>query len=72
MNDDWSFEANIRRGYLPTGEPLEALYGPGPWSPEPSFEREPDIVQCHLCGGQAYYLGDTIDCENCGEIEALE
>lgn len=34
MSDEWSFEANIEHGELPTGEPLEALYGTGWWSYE--------------------------------------
>jgi hypothetical protein len=65
--DKWSFEANLERGYLPTGEPLEALYGTGPWTHEP--EPEPPVVQCPRCGGRAYELAcDRINCENCGEI----
>lgn len=67
MSDDWSFEANMERGHLPSGEPLEALYGVGPWTPQP--EPEPSVVQCHKCGGHAYELSwDEIDCENCGII----
>jgi len=66
MTDEWSFERNLERNHLPTGEPLEALYGIGPWTPEP--EQEPRIVQCHRCGGQAYELDEGIDCENCGII----
>jgi hypothetical protein len=65
--DPWSFEANIARGYLPTGEPLEALYGAGPWTLQP--EPQPQVVQCHKCGGRAYDLGDVIDCENCGVVK---
>jgi hypothetical protein len=65
--DACSLEANMARGCLPTGEPLDALYGVGPWTPEP--EPEPRACQCHKCGGRAYDLGDKIDCENCGEIE---
>lgn len=68
MDNEWSFEANLARGCLPTGEPLEALYGVGPWTEEP--EPEPPVTQCHVCGGQAYDLGDRIDCEKCGVIEA--
>ena len=71
--DEWSFQANMARGHLPSGEPLEALYGVGPWTrePGPSFD-EPLVVQCHICGGQAYDLDDEIDCENCGIIENVE
>jgi hypothetical protein len=69
MSDEWSFEANLARGYLPTGEALEALYGAGWWTEEP--EPEPPVVQCHVCGGRAYDLGNRIDCENCG-IVAME
>ena len=68
MTDEWSFERNLERGHLPTGEPLEALYGVGLWTPEP--EQEPRIVQCHRCSGQAYELGERIDCENCGIVLA--
>jgi len=67
MGDEWSFEENMDRGALPTGEPLECLYGAGWWSAEPA--PAPPIVQCYQCGGHAYDLGhDRIDCENCGVI----
>jgi hypothetical protein len=66
-NADWSFEANLERGHLPTGEPLEALYGTGWWTEEPQPDCPP-IVQCHICGGHAYDLGGKIDCENCGIV----
>ena len=68
-NDEWSFEANMQRGYLPTGEPLDALYGTGWWTEEPEPPDLPPIIQCHICGGQAYDLGDKIDCENCGIVK---
>jgi len=29
---EWSLDACRERGCLPTGEPLEALFGPGEWS----------------------------------------
>lgn len=29
---EWSLEECQKRGCLPTGEPLEALFGPGEWS----------------------------------------
>jgi hypothetical protein len=67
--DEWSFEANLDRGCLPTGEPLEALYGVGWWTQEP--EPEPPVTQCHICGGHAYDLGDKINCENCGIVEGI-
>ncbi len=67
MKNDWSFEANMERGSLPTGEAVEALYGTGPWTPQP--EPETPVVQCHKCGGRAYDLGETIDCKNCGVIK---
>ncbi len=69
-NDDWSFEANIKRGSLPTGEALDALYGTGPWTPQQ--EPETPVAQCHKCGGRAYDLGERIDCENCGVIPQWE
>lgn len=66
---DWSFEANLERGCLPTGEPLEARYGTGWWSREPRSESDcPPIVQCPHCNGHAYDLGNKIDCENCGIV----
>ena len=65
--DEWSFEANLERGCLPTGEPLEALYGAGWWTEEPHPDCPP-VVQCYKCGGNAYDLGDEIDCENCGIV----
>lgn len=69
MSDEWSFQENMQRGCLPTGEPLEALYGVGYWTDMGEDELDcPPIVQCHICGGNAYDLGDKLDCENCGEI----
>lgn len=66
-SNDWSFEANLERGHLPTGESLEALYGAGPWTKQPM--PEPQVTQCPKCNGQAYELSwDEIDCENCGKI----
>jgi hypothetical protein len=41
---EWSLDACIERGCLPTGEPLEAAFGVGPWTdygPEPE-EEEPE------------------------------
>jgi len=68
MSDEWSFQENMNRGCLPTGEPLEALYGGGPWSEEQAPDWPP-IVQCRICGCHAYDLGGEIDCENCGIVE---
>ena len=68
MSDEWSLEANLDRGHLPTGEPLDALYGTGWWTHQPSAEDGPSLVQCRHCGGRAEDLGTTIDCENCGVI----
>jgi len=65
---DWSFAANLNRGHLPTGEPLEALYGAGWWSEDQYRQPCPPVTQCHACGGHAYDLGHEIDCENCGVI----
>lgn len=31
---EWSLDACRERGCLPTGEPIEALFGPGEWSDE--------------------------------------
>ena len=62
------FDEDMRRGCLETGEPLEALYGSGWWS-VPEYNNQPPVVQCHVCGGHAYDLGDRIDCENCGIVE---
>ena len=67
MGDEWSFKANLERGTLPTGEAIEALYGTGWWTHQPDADCPP-VTQCHKCGGRAYDLGDTIDCENCGKI----
>lgn len=64
-----TFRADIRRGHLSSGEPLEALYGAGWWTRQP--ERLPPVVQCRRCDGQAHDLGDRIDCENCGMYEVL-
>lgn len=65
--NEWSFAENLQRGFLPTGESLEALYGVGWWTHIP--REEPKCTQCHICGGKAYDLGDHIDCENCGIVE---
>jgi len=72
MPDEWSLETSLQRGCLPNGEPLEAAFGTGWWTEEPEPEPEPPITQCHICGGQAYDLGDKIDCENCGIIPHKE
>lgn len=69
-DNDWSFQANLERGCLPTGEPLEALYGAGWWTQQPL--PEPPVVQCHKCDGSAWDLGDRIDCGNCGIISIFE
>jgi len=61
------FDDDMARGTLPNGEALEALYGVGPWTPEP--EAVPECVQCPRCGGRAYDLGEALDCENCGRYE---
>lgn len=71
MADEWSLEASIERGCLPTGEPIECLYGTGWWTEQPIPDCAP-IIQCHKCGSQAYDLGDEIDCENCGIIPLAE
>jgi hypothetical protein len=63
-----TFEEDLDRGHLPTGEPLEAKYGAGWWTHQSEAGSYPDIVECHVCGGRAWDLGTTIDCENCGVI----
>lgn len=70
--DEWAFEANMERGCLPTGEPLECLYGTEWWTEGQEQPDLPPVVQCHRCGGQAYDLGDKLDCENCGEFSVEE
>jgi len=68
------YDDDMARGCLDTGESLEALYGAGPWS-DYGLEREterPQIIQCHICGGNAYDLGDELDCENCGTLYQRE
>jgi len=37
---EWSMDECIARGSLPTGEPIEALFGQGPWS-DPNDEETP-------------------------------
>ena len=64
------FEEDMNRGCLSTGEPLEALYGGGPWSDDILEHREPPVVQCYRCDGPAYDLGGVLHCKNCGEIPA--
>jgi hypothetical protein len=64
---------DIARGCLPSGEPIEARWGQGLWSETDEKDREPEIVQCPKCNGNAYFLGiDGIDCENCGKITQEE
>lgn len=71
MSDkEWMLEANLARGALPTGEPLEALYGAGPWTRQP--EREPEAVQCEVCGGEAYALEEEVVCPHCELVEAAQ
>ena len=54
MDNNCSFEEDMRRGYLSTGEALEAAYGAGWWSQQP---EEPDplppVTQCRRCGDHA-------------------
>ena len=64
--DTWSLDACIARGCLPTGEPLEAAFGVGPWTHQP--EREPELVECPSCHEPAYCMNDQIQCPNCGTI----
>ena len=40
------FEDDLARGCLPTGEPLECLYGMGWWTEMP--EEEPESVDLHI------------------------
>ena len=52
--DPWGLDACIERGSLPTGEPIEAKFGPGWWSEEPDVEQEEDQQEpqdgmCHIC-----------------------
>ena len=65
------FEDDLQRGCLETGEPLEAACGAGWWTEDPRNPYCPPIVQCPRCGGHAYDLGDTLDCENCGETKTI-
>ena len=47
-----NFEDDFARGCLPTGEPLECLYGMGWWSEIPEEEPvEPEPKVCEACGG---------------------
>ena len=64
-----TYDDDMARGHLENGEPLEALYGTGPWSDWGRPDQLPDVTQCHVCGGRAWDLGKEIDCENCGKIE---
>jgi len=57
------FEEDLARGYLETGEPLEALYGTGWWTQQP--EPEAEVIPCPRCGQPAYALGNEIYCDNC-------
>lgn len=59
---------DIARGCLETGESIEALWGAGWWSEDQRQATYPPVVQCFKCDGNAYDLGNAIDCENCGEI----
>jgi len=42
------FEDDLARGCLPTGEPLECLYGTGWWTEMPEEEPEPDPVDLRI------------------------
>jgi hypothetical protein len=71
MPDEWSLENCIQNGCLPTGEPIEALYGVGYWSD--MGNDEPRVCQCPKCEtGRAFELSDGIDCENCGFVGEVE
>lgn len=63
---EWSLEACVARGCLPTGEGLEAEFGQGWWTPEP----EPDMCECQQCGevivlNDAYVYEDKPCCKRC-------
>jgi hypothetical protein len=64
---------DIARGCLENGESIEARWGSGWWSVPQQRDKEPEVVQCPKCNGNAYFLGkDGIDCENCGLITQEE
>lgn len=46
------FEDDLARGCLPTGEPLECLYGMGWWTEMP--EEEPEPVDLHIAELEAH------------------
>ncbi len=51
------FEDDLARGCLPTGEPLECLYGMGWWTEIPEEEpTKPEQKVCEACGGDGTVL----------------
>ena len=51
------FEDDLARGCLPTGEPLECLYGMGWWTEIPEEEpAKPEPKVCEACGGDGLIL----------------
>ena len=68
--EGWTLSECVDRGCLPTGEPIEALYGTGWWT-EQEQEQEPwDVCECPQCHNAAYIWPDgSIDCERCKNAE---
>jgi DNA-directed RNA polymerase subunit RPC12/RpoP len=63
-----TFYDDINRGCLENGEPLEAQYGTGWWTPMPEQEQEYYGSECPFCGAEAWYCyGAFINCEKCGK-----
>ena len=63
-----NFDDDINRGYLENGEPLEALYGVGWWTPRPEPEPEYYEDACPYCKQEAwFYMGEFCDCPKCGK-----
>lgn len=64
-----TFEEDMARGCLSTGEPLEAAYGQGWWS-DSNPDPEPDWngAECPYCHKEALYDGLLfVECTHCGK-----
>ena len=60
-------DEDIARGCLANGEPLDALYGVGWWTPMPEREPEMEPGECPKCGKESIYFGGSFyECEICG------
>lgn len=66
-NDEWSLKECVKRGSLPNGECIDALYGAGPWSTMPDEDVMEQYPVCDVCGNPDLTIqGKCLTCPECG------